>query len=280
MGRRQCFVLQDSFNLRTLHTGKPCEKLLDRGPIAEIFKQRRQRHACTSKHPRATALLRVALYGITILPLLHILPSSFMPEDQRTHNAPTTDTCTISSLHCTVEVLYTLPSADSSDFFPRLWRLTYGRNRASPCVACYPRGQPVGRRDRPRIGAVCPFVRLVSGVGDHIIGDRPRPDPVWEAAGFSVTPAPPAILHLFPASGGRYDTPERLLPCSTLSTDPSAPSATRAFRRPPSLQPPCRRHRHRRSRALGGRAPGVRPATRAPFRHLHRRPRRPRRLAH
>ena len=96
MGCRQCFMLQDGFNLRALHTGKPCEKLLDRGSIAEIFKQRRQRHACTSKHSRATALLRVALYGITILPLLHILPSSSMPEDQRMHNVPTTDTCTIS----------------------------------------------------------------------------------------------------------------------------------------------------------------------------------------
>jgi hypothetical protein len=26
------------------------------------------------------------------------------------------------TLHCTVGVLYTLPSADSSDFFPCLWR--------------------------------------------------------------------------------------------------------------------------------------------------------------
>ena len=75
MGCRQCFVLQDGFNLCALHTGKPCEKLRDRGPIAEIFKQRRQRHAGASKHPRTTALLRVALYGITILPLLHILSS-------------------------------------------------------------------------------------------------------------------------------------------------------------------------------------------------------------
>jgi hypothetical protein len=52
----------------------------------------------------------------------------------------------------------------------------------------------VGRRDRPRIGALCPFVRLVSGVGDHSIGDRPRPDPGWETARFSVTPAPTAVL--------------------------------------------------------------------------------------
>ena len=41
---------------------------------------------------------------------------------------------------------------------------------------------------------MCPFVRLVSGVGDHIIGDRPRPDPGWETASFSVTPAPTAVL--------------------------------------------------------------------------------------
>jgi len=47
-----------------------------------------------------------------------------MPEDQRTNNVPTTDTCTLShTLHCTVEVLYTLSSADSSGFFPRPWRL-------------------------------------------------------------------------------------------------------------------------------------------------------------
>jgi hypothetical protein len=54
---------------------------------------------------------------------------------------------------------------------------------------CYPALDTVGRRDRPRIGAGCPFVRLVSGVSEHIIGDRPRPDPVWETARFSVPPA-------------------------------------------------------------------------------------------
>jgi len=67
---------------------------------------------------------------------------------------------------------------------PHMWQ-----EQASPCVACYPPGKTVGRRDRPRIGAVCPFVRLVSGGGDHITGDRPRPDPVWETASFSVPPA-------------------------------------------------------------------------------------------
>ena len=58
-----------------------------------------------------------------------------------------------------------------------------------PGALCYPVLDTVGRRDRPRIGAVCPFVRLVSGVSEHIIGDRPRPDPVWETARFSVPPA-------------------------------------------------------------------------------------------
>ena len=94
--------------------------------------------------------------------------------------------------------------------YRRLRRHTCGRNRDSPSVSCYPPGETVGRRDRPRIGAVCPFVRLVSGVGDHIIGDRPRPDPVWETACFSVTPAPTAVLHLCPTSGGCHDTPHRL----------------------------------------------------------------------
>jgi hypothetical protein len=67
---------------------------------------------------------------------------------------------------------------------PHMWQ-----EQASPCVVCYPPGKTVGRRDRPRLGAVCPFVRLVSGGGDHITGDRPRPDPVWETASFSVPPA-------------------------------------------------------------------------------------------
>src|SRR5262249_25424155 len=94
----------------------------------------------------------------------------------------------------------------------RLRRLTYRRNKASPHVLCYPHEPTVGRRDRPRIGAVCPLVRLVSGVGDHITGDRPRPDPVWETARCSVTPAPTALLPLCPSPGGCHDTPQRLFP--------------------------------------------------------------------
>src|SRR5881409_2382301 len=70
---------------------------------------------------------------------------------------------------------------------PHMWK-----EQASPRVSCSPPGETVGRRDRPRIGAVCPFVRVVSGGGDHITGDRRCPDPVWETARFSVTPAPTA----------------------------------------------------------------------------------------
>src|SRR2546430_513889 len=90
---------------------------------------------------------------------------------------------------------------------PHMWK-----EQASPRVSCSPPGETVGRRDRPRSGAVCPFVRLVSGGGDHIPGARLRPDPVWETACFSVPPAPTAALHLFPTPGGCHDTPQRLLP--------------------------------------------------------------------
>src|SRR5712691_10649129 len=89
---------------------------------------------------------------------------------------------------------------------PHMWK-----EQASPRVSCSPPGETVGRRDRPRIGAVCPLVRLVSGGGDPITGDRPRPDPVWETACFSVPPAPTAVLRWFPTSGGYHDTPQRLL---------------------------------------------------------------------
>jgi len=149
------------------------------------------------------------------------------------------------------------------------------KEQASPCVFCYRSWQPVGRRDRPRIGAVCPYVRLVSGVGDHITGDRRCPDPVWETACCSVTPAPTAVLHLFPPPGGCHDTPQRLLPrLWSIGPYASPPSVTRALRCAPGLPPPRRWHRHRGGRALGRRAPGVRPPTCTPFRSLHRRPRR------
>ena len=85
-----------------------------------------------------------------------------------------------------------------------------GASAAAPGALCSPALDTVGRRDRPRLGAVCPLVRLVSGGGAHLIGDRPRPDPVWETAGFSVPPAPTAVLPLCPTSGGCHDTPPRL----------------------------------------------------------------------
>src|SRR5438067_8669871 len=90
---------------------------------------------------------------------------------------------------------------------PHMWK-----EQASPCVSCYPPGKTVGRRDRPRIGAVCPFVRLVSGVSDHIIGDRPRPGPVWETARFSALPLPRLSLVYGLTSGGCHDAPQRLWP--------------------------------------------------------------------
>src|SRR5262249_9396074 len=152
---------------------------------------------------------------------------------------------------------------------------TCRRNRDRPRVSCYRSWQTVGRRDRPRIGAMCPFVRLVSGGGAHITGDRRCPDPVWETACFAVTPAPTALLRLSPAPGGCHDTPQRLFPCpSSASPYADTPSVTRALRSTPDLPPPCRWYCHRRRRALGRGAPGLRPPTRAPFRHVHCRPRR------
>ena len=73
----------------------------------------------------------------------------------------------------------------SAAALPHMWK----EQGQPPGALCYPALDTVGRRDRPRIGAVCPFVRLVSGVSEHIIGDRPRPDPVWETARFSIPPA-------------------------------------------------------------------------------------------
>src|SRR5437879_4685828 len=104
------------------------------------------------------------------------------------------------------------------------------KEQASSNVSCSPPGETVGRRDRPRLGAVGPFVRWVSGGGAHLTGDRPCLEPVWETACFSVPPAPTAVLHLFPATGGCYDTPHRLCPCPA-STGPyaAAPSLPRAL---------------------------------------------------
>src|SRR2546423_4054640 len=100
MRRSERFVLQDGFDLRALHAGKPREKLLDGGAIAEIFKQRSQRHACTSKHPRATQLLRVALHGVTILPVLHMLSSCAVPGNPLTHSLPNTNASSRGRFSC------------------------------------------------------------------------------------------------------------------------------------------------------------------------------------
>src|SRR6266436_5251353 len=86
-------------------------------------------------------------------------------------------------------------------------------------------------------------------------------------------------LHLCSPFGGCHDTPRRLFP-SPSSLNASSPAAASAYWPTPGLQPPRRRHRHRRSRALGGRPTGSRPSTRTPFRHLPCRPRRLGRLAH
>src|SRR5712691_11098776 len=112
------------------------------------------------------------------------------------------------------------------------------KEQDSQRVSCSPRGPTVGRRDRPRMGAVCPLVRWVSGVGDHSMGDRPRPAPVWETARLSVTPAPTAVLRLCPTPGGCSDTPERRLPC-TSSPGPDTPAAVCALRSAPGLPPPA-----------------------------------------
>ena len=107
---------------------------------------------------------------------------------------------------------------------PHMWK-----EQASPSVSCYPPGETVGRRDRPRIGAVCPFVRLVSGGGDHITGDRPRPDPVWETACCCIPPAPTAFLHTFLARVETTMTPSKDAfpePCPPAPTVPQ-PSVLR-----------------------------------------------------
>ena len=124
MGSSQRFVLEDGFDLRALHAGKPREKLFNGRAIAEIFKQRGQRHWGASKYPHATQLLRVTLHRITILPVLHTLLSCSIPGNQRTKNTPNSDigsrcrSPVISSPALHGIKLYTLSSADSFSFFP------------------------------------------------------------------------------------------------------------------------------------------------------------------
>src|SRR5439155_22417725 len=144
------------------------------------------------------------------------------------------------------------------------------KEQARPRVSCSPPGETVGRRDRPRRGAVCPFGRLVSGGGDHITGDRPRPDPVWEPAGFSVPPAPTALLRLCPFPGDCPDTPQRRCPCPATGPDTDAPASTHALRSPPALPPPCRGHLTSAQPSTGARCP--REALRTPGAVLARAP--------
>ena len=52
----------------------------------------------------------------------------------------------------------------------------------------------VGRGDRRNLGALCPSVSMVPGVGDHNTGDTLRRDPPGETASTPVAPAPTAPL--------------------------------------------------------------------------------------
>ncbi len=47
-----------------------------------------------------------------------------------------------------------------------------------------------GGRDRERMGAVCPVVRLVPGSRGGTTGDRLPPEPVWQRASSSLRPRP------------------------------------------------------------------------------------------
>src|SRR5438093_8358461 len=108
------------------------------------------------------------------------------------------------------------------------------KEQASPSVSCSPPGETVGRRDRPRIGAVCPLVRLVSGGGDHITGDRLRPAPVWETACGFIPPAPMGLFRVWVYFWRSYDTLARRVP-GALSPCPDRPGALGApavFRTP------------------------------------------------
>jgi hypothetical protein len=69
-------------------------------------------------------------------------------------------------------------------------------------VSCYRLSEAPSRGDRMRIGASCPFVRLIPGAGDHLTGARPCPDPVWETASVPVAPALTAAIALPGRSGG------------------------------------------------------------------------------
>src|SRR5206468_2689635 len=99
---------------------------------------------------------------------------------------------------------------------PHMWK-----EQASPHVACYPCGQTVGRRDRSRIGAVCPYVRLVSGaatlmpkastaakprtVAPYPRGATPNPCVVSERLLSTSTPAPTGLLNVaWPPMGGDH----------------------------------------------------------------------------
>jgi hypothetical protein len=80
---------------------------------------------------------------------------------------------------------------------------------------CYGSTETVGRGDRKLTGALCPLKRLVPGARDLIIGDRLRPDPVWETAPLCCSRAgglPGVDLHCHRLHGRPHDSASRLHP--------------------------------------------------------------------
>ena len=151
---------------------------------------------------------------------------------------------------------------------------------AAPGALCYPHLHTVGRRDRLRIGAMCPFVRLVSGVATTSLATGLGLIPFGRLHVFPSLLPPTAVLSSVSCVEAAM-TPYKDV---CLEPGPSTPTPTV----PPSPAPPTPsksptpmpRGSISAKLSTGWPCPRGAPPTRPPFRHLHRRPRCPGRLAH
>lgn len=57
-------MVQNGFHLISLNSGKPLKEFLDRCSIAEILKERRNRHSGSLKHPYTTNLVDAAFHSV------------------------------------------------------------------------------------------------------------------------------------------------------------------------------------------------------------------------
>ena len=65
-------VIEHGFDVLAPDSGKPGKKVIDRGSVLQVFKERRYLHTCATEDPGAAKLVRGALHSRALRPIEHL----------------------------------------------------------------------------------------------------------------------------------------------------------------------------------------------------------------